>query len=83
MNNNIIASSPNIAGNIGSCEIKSDTYNISSFYCRTMAVNSCTGEVVSDTTFFQWGYIYLPFIIFLGITLVGILLNLEVKICQI
>jgi hypothetical protein len=72
MNTNVIASSPNINGNIGSCEIKSNSYDVSSFYTRTTAVNSCTGEIINDTTYYQWGYTYIPGVIFLGIIIIFI-----------
>lgn len=45
--NTQIVSSPNIEGNIGSCEIKSNTYSLDSWHNQTVAINSCTGEIVS------------------------------------
>ena len=66
---NTLVTSPNIEGNIGSCEVKSNTYDVSSFYSRTTAVNSCTGQIVNDTTYYQWGYIYIPSVIFMGLIL--------------
>jgi hypothetical protein len=60
---NTLVNSENIVGNIGSCEVKSNTYALSSFYKETVAVNSCTGEIVSDTTWYDYSYVYKPGII--------------------
>ena len=60
---NTLVSSPNITGNIGSCKVDSQTYSLSSFYKETVAVNTCTGEIVSRTTWYDYGYIYQPTVI--------------------
>jgi len=62
-----LVSTPNITGNIGSCEIKSDTFSKNSFYSTTVAVNSCTGEIVSQNTYYNYGYIYFPVIVIVTI----------------
>lgn len=62
-NTKVITTSPNIAGNIGSCEIKSDSFSKDSWYTTTIAVNSCNGQIVSQNTYFEWGIIYWPLII--------------------
>jgi hypothetical protein len=49
-----------VTGNIGSCEVKSSNFSVSSFYTETVAVNSCTGEVVSQNIYYDWSYIYFP-----------------------
>lgn len=52
---NVIASSPNLVGNLGSCSVVSTNVSINSFYTETIAVNSCTGDIVSQNTYFDWG----------------------------
>ena len=63
MTTNNIVSTPNITGNIGSCEIKTSSMSVSSFYTQTMAVNSCTGEIVSQQTYYDYSYVYFPLVI--------------------
>lgn len=58
-----IISTPEITGNIGSCKAENTTYAISSFYKQSTTVNSCTGQILSDVTFYDFGYIYGPLII--------------------
>lgn len=65
---NTLVTSPNITGNIGSCKVESKTYPLSSFYKETVSVNTCTGEIVSSTTWYDYGYIYLPIVIILIMT---------------
>lgn len=55
----VIAGS-NVNGNVSSCSVNTSSVNISSFYERTFSVNSCTGQVLQDNTYFDWGYIYIP-----------------------
>lgn len=51
----------NIEGNIGSCDVKSTYINIDSWHKQTMAVNSCTGQVVYQSPiYYDWSYIYFP-----------------------
>lgn len=37
----------NITGNIGSCAINANSYSVSFFTMEVVAVNSCTGEIIS------------------------------------
>ena len=60
---NVIVGGSNVNGNIGSCEIKSDNFSTSSWRTQTVAVNSCTGEIVSSKEYFDVGVIYFPAII--------------------
>jgi len=53
----------NVQGNIGSCEIKTTSIDLSSFYKQTIAVNSCNGEIVSSNSYYDWGYIYFPLMV--------------------
>lgn len=41
----------NVSGNVGSCEVKSDFYKVSFFKEETVAVNSCTGEIVAQNIY--------------------------------
>lgn len=72
---NVIASSPNINGNIGSCEIKNNSYSVSSFYTRSTSVNSCTGQIINDTTYYDYSYIYYPIAFFVIVLSLLILLR--------
>lgn len=47
-----------VSGNVGSCEVKSTDIKISSWSYRTIAVNSCTGQVVSESTYRDYGNIF-------------------------
>lgn len=67
-NTNVIASSPNISGNIGSCEVKSTDVSVTTFQVNTIAVNSCTGEIVSQHQYYDWTWILIPLIIVIIIT---------------
>lgn len=39
----------NVTGNIGSCSVVSTDINTSFMYQKTVAVNSCTGVIVSES----------------------------------
>ena len=60
MNNKLLVSD-GITGNVGECRINKESINVSSFYKRSIAVNSCSGEVVVDTTYFDFS-IYFPLV---------------------
>ena len=64
-----------VTGNVGSCEIKSTQTYVSSFYTRTMAINSCTGEVVNDNTYYDWSYIYFPSVVIVIIFVVALVIR--------
>lgn len=53
-----IISTPEITGNIGSCKAENTTYAISSFYKQSTTVNSCTGQILRDVTFYDYSYIF-------------------------
>ncbi len=59
MNNNVITTSPNIQGNIGSCQTKSITEKTgNTFFTETYTVimtNSCSGEVVNTQSYVEYG----------------------------
>lgn len=44
-----------IEGNIGSCQVLSETFDIKPFKVQTIATNSCTGEIVANTTYTNLG----------------------------
>ena len=79
MNNNVITTSPNIEGNIGSCEIKSREFGNGTFHNQTIAVNSCTGEIVADNTYFGIGTVILILALVSFIVPVAIGLALEIR----
>lgn len=59
-----------VEGNIGSCEVKSTSVSLDSWHTQTLAVNSCTGEVVSNNSYYDWSYIYFPvMIVFVIVTI--------------
>lgn len=57
---NNIVSTPNITGNIGSCEIKSNKImvadRVTTSDYRVVQLNSCTGNVISDVTYTSYGF---------------------------
>ncbi len=74
MKTNTLVSSPNIEGNIGSCAIQSTNIPLDSWHTQTIAINSCTGKVVSQTSYFEWGGTLLVGAIILFILLIGTVL---------
>lgn len=62
---NVIVGGSNVSGNIGSCEIKSDSYQKTLFTVQTTAINSCTGEIISQSTYFDTGWLFGVPVIFL------------------
>ena len=62
-NTPVVMTNGNVQGNIGSCEIKTSEVSVSSFYKRSIALDSCTGQIVSDNTYYDWEYIYVPGVI--------------------
>jgi hypothetical protein len=53
----IIVGSPNIEGNIGSCEVKNVEFNKNFYTIQNMQTNSCTGEIVGSNTFFDFALV--------------------------
>lgn len=66
---NVIASSPNINGNIGSCTVNSTDVQHGEFMLNTIAINSCNGDVVSNTTYLAPGWIFIPIVIAVFLTI--------------
>ncbi len=62
-NTKVIASSPNLTGNLGSCEVKSTTYSIDSWHSGVILQDSCTGKLLAQHEYYDWGYIYIPLVI--------------------
>jgi hypothetical protein len=54
----IIIGSPNIEGNIGSCEVKSTEFNKNFYTLQNIQTNSCTGEIVGSNTFLNPAVIF-------------------------
>lgn len=46
-----VISTPNIEGNIGSCEVKSTQFSKGFWKSETVAVNSCTGQIIADNIY--------------------------------
>lgn len=66
--NTAIVPTSNVSGNIGSCEIKSDSYNVDLFHVQVVAVNSCTGRVISQNVMFDFDwFFYVPFALCIGV----------------
>ena len=76
MTTNNIVSTPNITGNIGSCEVKSAEFRTSVFTLQTTAVNSCSGEVIASNTYFDYGIIIGIPIVLLVIIMFGFLISI-------
>ena len=49
MNTNTLVASPNIGGNIGSCQINSTDSSVDAIHTMTIAINSCNGEIVNQS----------------------------------
>jgi len=62
MENTLLVSSPNVSGNIGSCEVKSVSFEKDSFHTMTVATNSCSGQIISQNVYFDWSIVYNPFL---------------------
>lgn len=59
----IIVGGSGVEGNIGSCAVVSETYPISVLRVETVAVNSCTGDVVAQNSYIDFSGILLGAII--------------------
>lgn len=68
MTNTAVIPTNNVEGNIGSCSVQTSRVWVNSITAREFATNSCTGEVISDNTFIDWGFVYAP-----GVVIVVIL----------
>lgn len=74
MEKTIVVGSPNITGNIGSCEVKSQNIAINSFRTQTIATNSCTGQIIAQNTYTDYANISLVgFLIIMGLALVAMI----------
>ena len=73
MDKTLIVGSPNINGNVGSCEIKSQEYRTDFWHYQTTALNSCTGEIIAQNTYIG-GFSIFTAIFFVAIGLFLIIL---------
>lgn len=64
----------NIEGNIGSCHIKSSTYPVTVIKAKTVAVNSCTGEIVDSNIHLSD---FIPIVVILLAASISIMLILK------
>lgn len=46
-----------VTGNIGSCNVLETTAYIDFWHRLVMFTNSCTGEIVREATYFDWGVV--------------------------
>ena len=67
---NKVILSNDLIGNIGNCKINSETFSVSNFQLRSVAVNSCNGEIISDTG----AYLDMPLLIFISFVIFGFIL---------
>lgn len=72
MDKTLIIPTNNLSGNIGSCEVKTTSLSVDSFHTRSIAINSCTGAIVSDNTYYDWEYVYAPGVIVIILIAVGL-----------
>lgn len=79
MKTNNIISTPDITGNIGSCEVKATTEQIGNSFLKeqhqTVFVNSCSGEVISKDVYTGYGGVWMVIVIGF-VLLVAIISNL-------
>ena len=70
----VVAVTPSVSGNVGSCQVNSQDIPVSSWTIETVAVNSCTGDVVAQNTYLSWLNVFSAFlfvfaiVIFIGLT---------------
>lgn len=60
---NTLVTSPNINGNIGSCQINTTDSTVDTFHTMTIAINSCNGEIVNKNIHIESTWIILPIVI--------------------
>lgn len=78
-NTNVLVGGSNVSGNIGSCEIKSDNVSIDYWHYKAIAVNSCTGNIISENIIFDSsGFGWLAGIIIL-ICFLGMIFNINIE----
>ncbi len=53
-NTNVLVGGSNVNGVISNCGVNSTDVSLNSFYTETISVNSCTGEKLSDNSYFNW-----------------------------
>ncbi len=71
MKENKIIVAGGVNGNIGDCKVNSESMYLDSFHLRTIAVNSCTGEIVSDSGAY---FDVIPFLFFGAFVLFSVFL---------
>lgn len=75
MTNTAVVPTANVEGNIGSCSVQTSRVWVNSITAREFATNSCTGEIVSDHTFIDWGFVYFPGVIV--VIIIAVLLGMK------
>lgn len=75
MNTAVIAGS-NVEGNIGSCSVIPSSYPVDFWYKEVVAVNSCSGEVVSKEVIFNGDIIFAGVAMLLLLAFIGAILRM-------
>lgn len=70
MDKTLIVGSPNINGNVGSCEVKSDSFQKDFWHRETVAVNSCTGQIISESIYLDGSWVLFGLIVIVIILLI-------------
>lgn len=76
---NILTTSPNITGNVGSCAITSTDIKVNAFSTETVAFNSCTGGIVTQNTYIEYGKIGAILVLIFLIVLIGLFFKMIYK----
>lgn len=76
MDTTTLVTSPYIQGNIGSCEVKTTSLSKDSWHNTTIAVNSCTGEVIQQNTYYDYSYIYYPIMLIVVVFFIGLIIRI-------
>ena len=58
-----LVASPNIQGNIGSCEVKKTEYSVDSWHSGVILQDSCSGKMLGQYEYYDYSYVYYPAII--------------------
>lgn len=70
-NTKVIAVTPNVNGNIGSCEVKKTEYSKDSWHSGVILQDSCTGIIISHYEYYDWSYLYFPIMIIIVVGFFG------------
>lgn len=63
-----VVSSPSVEGNIGSCSVQTTENSVGVFTEYVVFTNSCTGEVVKEAQYLDWGSMLFVAFMVIGMT---------------